>query len=779
MTETAINIILCVPFLLVAIVTGIIYLISGFRKGLWHALVSLGVTVVSILVSLLLANLAASLLSGVLVNAIPQSIFAQMPAFSGMAKSFIKGLIQDVLSLIFFSLFFFICLIVLKLVGNRIVSQIEKLQVSEKGMKFAGMGVRLVDTLLVTFLLLLPLYGSISTYMTPVVKAKTTNAQQLSTTDSMLLCVVNHPLVRSYDAGPGEWLYSGLSGFKVNETRINLPEMADTLETTLDLIMEIEQTANEEKVQATLRLNKHLRDNVIESEWCYSLICSVVDEVEVAMEQYADENTQQQAQPYLDLFDMSQKEFESNGMALVDFITYALEHEFMEFYKTSNYEILSQEFLTELGDLINYSDQATALKKLITIQAMASFYEEYDYENYDPTTYEDAMLQAQIQAGNFVDDHWGDGKVPQEQRIREAQAFMVMMFENDKSALLEAFSRNPMFGPEVMKPFLKDTVAEEYAYLSSENQTIEQWLDKHPNALKLAQKRLDAYTTAPLSNQLFNAYLESILSMERVLDGERLYYWTMDPHQLAFLLDHMSKSDFTSGSIACGEELYQLLRDFRASHPDRNFSINISDLITLMDAAKRPENWPTKEVENPWAEGEDNITEEKYQRYEAYQDFISAIRSQLNSPDFPDLVGNMITDKGADPLGLGKDLSAKQKSFFKRQVESALEDLKKDDFSFSGMGGADGSGVIIGGIGSGSGVIIGGIGSGSGFISGSGGLISGSGGLISGSGLGIGGITIVGGADSGNGQSFEEFMEEYRAMLEENAALLLQLFGVK
>ena len=57
MSPALISFLLFVPFLVVALITGIFFFINGYKKGLWHALISLGMTVLSAVLSVIIANL--------------------------------------------------------------------------------------------------------------------------------------------------------------------------------------------------------------------------------------------------------------------------------------------------------------------------------------------------------------------------------------------------------------------------------------------------------------------------------------------------------------------------------------------------------------------------------------------------------------------------------------------------------------------------------------------------------------------------------------------------
>ena len=71
MDTSMINLILWIPFLLAVVITGLIFMIGGYRKGIRRALVSLGATVVGAVLSILLAKVIAPLVTPAVSKSIP------------------------------------------------------------------------------------------------------------------------------------------------------------------------------------------------------------------------------------------------------------------------------------------------------------------------------------------------------------------------------------------------------------------------------------------------------------------------------------------------------------------------------------------------------------------------------------------------------------------------------------------------------------------------------------------------------------------------------------
>ena len=170
MSPSLLNLLLWVPFLAVFFISGLIFCISGYKKGLWRALISLGVTVLSAIVSMLLSNAIAKALVPTVVAYVPvDDIFESIPLSESVVNDLVHGLVGSVLSLVLFVVLMFVLTFIFKLVANAIKRK--SLITPQKGYKFGGLGVRFVDAVLYTILLLLPIYGTIQTYVPTVQRA--------------------------------------------------------------------------------------------------------------------------------------------------------------------------------------------------------------------------------------------------------------------------------------------------------------------------------------------------------------------------------------------------------------------------------------------------------------------------------------------------------------------------------------------------------------------------------------------------------------------------------
>ncbi len=163
MTPELISLLAWAPFALFALIFGIAFTILGFRRGSIKAGISVAVTVISAALSVL----AARLLSGVIVSSLMGMI---MPEEGGVAinplfetehfGALIQGVSAAVVALVLFIPCFLILLAILKNLTSLVfTAKIPKPK--HVGNKLGGLAIGLVDALLVAFLLLLPIYGTL------------------------------------------------------------------------------------------------------------------------------------------------------------------------------------------------------------------------------------------------------------------------------------------------------------------------------------------------------------------------------------------------------------------------------------------------------------------------------------------------------------------------------------------------------------------------------------------------------------------------------------------
>lgn len=691
MSPELIQWILYIPFLVVAVTCGTIFCIKGYRQGLWRALISLGITVVALLLSLFLARLLGSVLSGTVAGMIPEISFKEMGPFADLAKTLVQGLTQDVLAIVFFGVVLFILLIVLKVVGNHIKA--DELLPETSGFKWGGFGVRLADALVVTLFLLLPLYGTIATYISPVTRAVETLAREETQAVVYLKSAAANPVVALYKAGPTAWVQDGLSGFSVGEAAVDLTDMADLLDEALDKMERLVEAEDEEEaLEAVADLNEFLRENLIEEEWFYSIVCEFTAEAERQVEILEDGRDKELVLQLLAMLDLTQEEFEDNGIAVLDFVSYSLEGGVLDFVESRDYADLPEDFYEKFGALLNHSTQSVELKKfIVTGFASELYYQSPAYESNgrndsilsakgesttvqnEHTTAQDAYDAAQDAAWNsataFVSRYWGDGKVTEKaQQIKEAEAFVIFFFDADDLNTLEAFARHPLFGAASVESFLTAEFVGDALHLGEEET---QRLNSNPEILATLKEKLYSYETAPFAKPLFGDYAELALRMMSFAEsGNPAALGSMSIGDLSSLLSTYEESAFVHEKFPAGAELYAVLTACKGSSEGY---VDISALANLLYAAKNPVFWPDERIETEgfgyqgfygysFGYSEEDETA-------SYLTFTSSVMSLLQCDPVADAMAALVKEKGADPLALGVHLSSAEKKFFADRLD--------------------------------------------------------------------------------------------------------------
>lgn len=482
-----INLLMYIPIGVAFAICCPIFLKHGYNKGFWRSLISLGASVAAILVSLLLGKLFGWLLSGPIANAM-SGMIAGTQAGAGLVVAMVKGVVQAILSFVFFGIFLVVSVIVLKNVAKKIRwEKIEKEPKDKKGLRFAGMGIRWLDAVIVSLAVLLPLYGSFSV-VTPVAGGMAGMAGGGSSSAARLLQTVSdHPTIVVYQVGPVSLVVDSLSTMNVDGESINSAEIIQTLEGLLTRFAVFTEADGDARVAALEDLVGYTRRNVIEKDWSY-------DVLQIVRQEYAKYLAQEEdpiGQQMYELADMSRAEFKNNGVALLEFVEYALQNDFMVFYKSSDYEALSPEFYEKLGELINHSEQAITFKKMLMKEAAAKMFE-------------DERL-----GSDFVDRLVSDEPTAKELQKQEGEAFMRMVFEeHSKANLMEAFVRHPNIAYADVKDLLtEELLVDAYGHWTGDEYVLE-------NSAKILadlQTKLATYETAPLTNETFRHYISTVV----------------------------------------------------------------------------------------------------------------------------------------------------------------------------------------------------------------------------------------------------------------------------
>lgn len=358
MDTSMINLILWIPFLIAIVITGLIFMIGGYRKGLRRALVSLGATVIGAVVSILLAKVIAPLVTPSVSKSIPVEVLFGDDMPVNLVSMFLNSIIQVVVTqVLFFLLLIFlttICRILMayfwgeKKIKTEESEFVDEAATEKSSQKWGGLGVGFANAALFSLLLVLPLYGTIAAYVPAIVKMYSISANAVGNVSSpsvpndstdmqgspvqkedellaLLEGIRNHPAIQVTGKGPVADIYDSLSETKVNEATVNYSEMAKTMEAVMTEVEAMKAIENEDELaEHSKELLTVLREEVIEEEWAYELIKEVKGSLQDYVPEMKDESYEVVSK-VLDTVCSSQENFEKVGTKILDTVIKTLE----------------------------------------------------------------------------------------------------------------------------------------------------------------------------------------------------------------------------------------------------------------------------------------------------------------------------------------------------------------------------------------------------------------------------------------------------------------------
>ena len=356
-----INILLWLPFLLTVMISGIIFCISGYKKGLWRALISFGATLISASISYFAAKLISPLISPNLIKLFP------LEELDGMTfiLPLISGIVNSVVSIILFAMFMLIVTIITKIIASRVKK--DALITKECSKKLGGLAVRAADALIFATLLLLPIYGTIASYVPTITTLMSySDDADASTALTYLKAISSHPVVNMTKPAPVSAVYDGLSAFDVKGTSVSLPKISKTVEETMSFFDNVLEKSPEEISKQGVVVIDQFRENVVNQDWFYA----ISQEGFSAAAEMAESSDA--AEELNVLLDMSKEEFQANCSALLDVAEYVFEEDIfteavhqLESDEPDLTFVYSSGLDVKLGELLNSTEQMLMLKSFI------------------------------------------------------------------------------------------------------------------------------------------------------------------------------------------------------------------------------------------------------------------------------------------------------------------------------------------------------------------------------------------------------------------------------
>ena len=530
MSPVVLHLILWAPFILTVVISGILFCRSGYRKGIWRALIALGAILTAALLSILLAGLLSYLIAPAIAGAIPANALSPDPLTGHVIAALAGVAIRSALSMVLYGLFMLIFTIVLRSVSAKV--QPDKLITTEKPMRWLGLGVGLLSAVIFTLLWLSPLYGTFAAF-SPVaanIMAIREAPGVPNQTRVLLQDAQRHPIVAISGSAPMKLVYNGVAATGVGSVSLPMADMADAAEEATALVSIVAHTDDAAVITENSRqLAALLRGKVTNQKWFHALTVAMAKEATAGAAQISGGKGVFIKQ-LAEAFDLSQDVFSQNLDALLNCCDYALDKDIVQIVQSEDWDRLyTSGILAQIGKTVNSSSEAVKLKGLLVTAATASsiFNDDFDAaialsKAYPATTVTDPQLQ-----------------------LREAETIVQYMFMSASPA--EFILRYPAMGEPAMEKLISQADLMAFSGLHPQTQdTIraliagkpEYSTDLYDHALYCAQ--------APLGSTNFAASCHLLVAIRNFSKlGILSYYEEYEPSSLRFALDTIGVNAFT------------------------------------------------------------------------------------------------------------------------------------------------------------------------------------------------------------------------------------------
>ena len=479
MSPQLLGTILWIPFALVVLIAGLIYCISGYKKGLWRALGSLGAAVISTAVSVLLARLIAGGLASSVAGMIPVGDAAEIGAAA--LQVLLSSAIAMVLAMVLFIVLMLIltpvlCWIMGLLLGKRLISD-------SKTFKWLGMATGLVTALVFALCLLSPVYGTLA-LAAPVaqgvmafVPAEEGETAQIG---DYISGISNHFLTKASGSGPVGLVYSGLSQVSLGSNTVSLQDVSGAAENVLTLAQQLQNTQDPAQLtQISTLLVKEVRTNFVEQDWFYALSQDLAVQLKgAAVDPAVVDGAYVSAM--LEQAQMPKAEFQDLMNVVLGFVESALEKDALHLLQNlSVTKIYQSGILEDLGQALNSTGRIREMKKL----TMAMMLEK------EGLTFEEAKaLLEEYKVGQLTDAKG---------QIREVEALLMQSLIPDRPPALMVL-RHPSLGGSALLDIREKVGFAHMMGLSEEDAA--KWTTDKQNALILALMSVSKMSIEELAN---------------------------------------------------------------------------------------------------------------------------------------------------------------------------------------------------------------------------------------------------------------------------------------
>ena len=542
MSPAIVSLVLWIPFLLTVIISGILFCRSGYRKGVWRALIAFGATLIAAGLSILFANLLSGLISPAITSAIPVGSLGEDQLTARLTVLFIGTAIRSALSLVLFWLLTLILTIVLRSISARI--QRDKLITPQKSLRWVGLGVGAVCAVVFALLWLCPLYSSLATFVPIADNALATREEPgtQSQARTYLQSIRNHPVVVVSGSAPMELVYNGATSTAVGDASIPITDIAGIFEEATELTSQIVQTdENDAIAEKSIELVALLRNEVINQKWFHTLSMVLVEEAGAGAAQM----TGPEAiftQKFVAVFDLPQDVYSKNCDKLLAFFDYALRNDIIDILQTEDWDRLyTSGIVKKAGALANCTKEAVELKQLLAVSIIADSFFARDYEA--------AMdLLEEYPVGKITDPAM---------QLREAEAILQYMLMSSTPA--EFALRYPSFGEAALDALMADADLVAFANLPEETQEeLRTLLSKEPKYAEALRAQALRCSQEPIGTTNFRNSCNLLLGVYNFSkSGVFSYHDEYDADSFRFALDTIGINAF--GLLPAGKKAFVVM----------------------------------------------------------------------------------------------------------------------------------------------------------------------------------------------------------------------------
>ncbi|MBQ4065792.1 MAG: CvpA family protein, partial [Clostridia bacterium] len=291
MTPDLLSTLVWLPFLLLAVILGTVFAILGFKRGSVKAGISVGVTALSTLLSVLLARALSSAVATPFHPMIADLLGGEL--YEGeYASVLLHGVTSAVAALVLFIPCFLLLLLLFKNLTSLVfTARIPKAK--HVGNKLGGMAIGLLDALLVSFLILLPAYGTLhlggNLLTTVTVLEEETEGETDASYTEWADALCSHPLADVAGFPLFTATYDSMASFSYGGETVSLSKTVNTASETVTAVFSYlngEVGSKEGMLVALNSMEKLLTESDFFSGIAYDLMGDNLEEEELVGDYY-------------------------------------------------------------------------------------------------------------------------------------------------------------------------------------------------------------------------------------------------------------------------------------------------------------------------------------------------------------------------------------------------------------------------------------------------------------------------------------------------------------